>query len=113
MKLIARFFGFLLTVALVGAIAGFVMLSRYAIDLPNYQELATHEYPAVTRVLASDGRLLAEYAIEKRVFVPIRVVPKKVIDAFLSAEDKTFYEHPRVHIPGLLRPPLTNFLTPP
>ncbi|HTO82030.1 MAG TPA: penicillin-binding protein 1A [Methylomirabilota bacterium] len=109
MKLIARFFGFLLTVALVGAIAGFVMLSRYAIDLPDYQELATHEYPAVTRVLASDGRLLAEYAIEKRVFVPIRVVPKKVIDAFLSAEDKTFYEHPGIDIPGIVRAALTNF----
>ncbi len=109
MKLIARFFGFLLTVALVGAIAGFVMLSRYAIDLPDYQELATHEYPAVTRVLASDGRLLAEYAIEKRVFVPIRVVPKTVIDAFLSAEDKTFYEHPGIDLPGIVRAALTNF----
>src|SRR5262245_1967445 len=109
MRLIARFFGFLLTVTLVGAIAGFVMLSRYAVDLPDYQELATHEYPAVTRVLASDGRLLAEYAIEKRVFVPIRVVPKKVIDAFLSAEDKTFYEHPGIDLPGIVRAALTNF----
>ena len=109
MKLIARFFGFLLVVAAAGAIAGFVMLSRYAADLPDFETLANYDPPIVTRVLASDGRLLAEYAVEKRVFVPIRAVPKPVIDAFLSAEDKTFYEHPGIDIPGIIRAALTNF----
>src|SRR5262245_12471555 len=98
MKLIARFFGFLLVVAAAAAIAGFVMLSRDAADLPDFETLANYDPPIVTRVLASDGRLLAEYAVEKRVFVPIRAVPKSVIDAFLSAEDKTFYEHPGIDI---------------
>jgi len=109
MKLIARFFGFLLTVAAAAAIVGFVMLSRYAADLPDFQALANYDPPIVTRVLAADGRLLAEYAIEKRVFVPIRAVPKPIIDAFLSAEDKTFYEHPGIDIPGIIRAALTNF----
>ena len=45
-------------------------------------------------MLAGDGRLLAEYAIEKRIFVPIGAIPKRVISAFLAAEDKNFYSHP-------------------
>ena len=45
----------------------------------------------MTRVHAGDGQLLAEFAIEKRAFVPIEAMPKRVINAFLSAEDKNFY----------------------
>jgi penicillin-binding protein 1A len=62
----------------------------------------------VTRVLAGDGRLLAEYAIEKRVYVPIRAIPRRVIDAFLAAEDKTFYEHPGIDVPGIANAVIIN-----
>jgi penicillin-binding protein 1A len=62
-------------------------------DLPNYQQLAHYEPPIMTRLQAGDGRLLAEYATERRVFVPIAAIPKRVINAFLSAEDKNFYTH--------------------
>ena len=62
----------------------------------------------MTRVLAGDGRLLAEYAIEKRVYVPIRAIPRRVIDAFLAAEDKTFYEHPGIDVPGIVNAILIN-----
>jgi len=62
-------------------------------DLPDYQQLARYQPAIATRVLAGDGRLLAEYATERRVFVPITAIPKPVIAAFLAAEDKNFYSH--------------------
>ncbi|MGH7053880.1 MAG: penicillin-binding protein 1A [Stellaceae bacterium] len=63
-------------------------------QLPNYQQLAHYEPPIATRVYAADGRLLAEYAKERRIFVPIEAIPPLVKQAFLAAEDKNFYvEH--------------------
>jgi penicillin-binding protein 1A len=101
MRLLIRIASTLLLLLLVGTLVGYLMLLRISADLPDYQQLANYEYPVVTRVLASDGRLLAEYAIEKRVYVPIRAIPRRVIDAFLAAEDKTFYEHPGIDLPGI------------
>ena len=78
-----------------GAVAGGVFVGLtiwyFGRDLPDYQQLARYEPPIMTRVHAGDGRLLAEYATERRVFVPIAAIPKRVINAFLSAEDKNFY----------------------
>ncbi|MGB9140689.1 MAG: transglycosylase domain-containing protein, partial [Aestuariivirga sp.] len=62
-------------------------------DLPDYKQLASYEPPVMTRIHASDGSLLAEYADERRLFVPINSVPKRLIQAYISAEDKTFYTH--------------------
>lgn len=82
----------LLTVAIV--VAGVVYLFyHYGQDLPDHKQLAAYEPATMTRVHAGDGRLIAEYATEKRVFVPISAMPKRVVDAFLSAEDKNFYDH--------------------
>ena len=78
-------------------------------DLPDYQQLADYEPPIVTRVHAGDGRLLAEYASERRVFVPISAIPPRVVDAFLAAEDKNFYSHYGIDLPSILRAALTNF----
>ena len=82
---------FLLAVSAAGA--GLFIFYKYGADLPDYRQLATYRPPITTRVYAGDGRLLAEYAIEKRIFVPVSAFPKTVIDAFLAAEDKNFYEH--------------------
>ncbi len=62
-------------------------------DLPDYKQLASYEPPVMTRIHAADGSLLAEYADQRRLFVPINSVPKRLIQAYLSAEDKTFYAH--------------------
>jgi penicillin-binding protein 1A len=77
-------------------------------DLPDYQQLANYQPPITTRVLAGDGRLLAEYATERRVFVPISVIPKRVIAAFLAAEDKNFYSHHGVDPVSMLRAAVTD-----
>ena len=76
----------------VGAIVGIYW--HYGQGLPDYQQLADYEPPMVTRVHAGDGRLLAEFSRQKRVFVPIEAIPKLLVKAVLSAEDKKFYEHP-------------------
>ncbi|HEX5079366.1 MAG TPA: penicillin-binding protein 1A [Geminicoccaceae bacterium] len=106
----------LLIVALVGllllAAAGvggtFYIVERYGTDLPDYRQLADYRPPTVTRVYAGDGRLMQEYAQEKRVFVPVEAMPKRLIQAFLAAEDKNFYSHPGIDLLGIVRAALDN-----
>ncbi|HER27217.1 MAG TPA: penicillin-binding protein 1A, partial [Rhodospirillales bacterium] len=73
-----------------------------------YRQLADYEPPVMTRVHAGDGRLLAEYAIENRVFIPVQAMPKLVINAFLSAEDKNFYSHQGIDFLGVARAIIVN-----
>jgi penicillin-binding protein 1A len=88
-------------------VAGFYvwMASR---DLPDYERLAKYEPPVMTRIHAADGTLMAEYARERRIFVPINVIPKVVIQAFLSAEDRRFYEHGGLDFVGIARALVRN-----
>ena len=81
-----------LLAALAGGAIAFVFF-HYGRDLPDHNQLAAYEPPVMTRVHAGDGRLLAEHAREKRLFVPVSAMPKRVVQAFLAAEDKSFYEH--------------------
>src|SRR5258707_48672 len=87
----------LISLAVLGVIGVAAVVSMalfyFGRDLPDYKALANYQPPIVTRAYASDGRLLAEFATEKRVFVPVESVPPLVIHAFLSAEDKNFYTH--------------------
>ncbi|HEY1962953.1 MAG TPA: penicillin-binding protein 1A, partial [Rhizomicrobium sp.] len=71
--------------------------------LPNVDQLKNYQPPVTTRVYASNGDLLGEYARERRFFVPVAFVPKLVIDAFTSAEDKNFFHHPGVDPSGIIR----------
>ena len=82
----------------------------YGRDLPDYQQLANYEPPVVTRIHAGDGALLAEYANEKRLFVPVRAMPPQLVEAFVSAEDKGFYQHFGVDLRALARASITNLL---
>jgi len=98
----------LMLVALCGAAAGLWVFYHYGRGLPDYQQLADYEPPTVTRVHAGDGRLIAQYAIENRVFVPVDAMPKRVTDAFIAAEDKNFYTHPGIDFEGVLRALIIN-----
>lgn len=95
--------------ALVVVAAVSFILNQAASDLPAYSQLKDYEPPVITRVHAGDGRLLAEFAQEKRVFVPIDEIPQRVKNAFISAEDKNFYTHMGVDSMAILRAALTNF----
>ncbi|MGH7092437.1 MAG: penicillin-binding protein 1A [Stellaceae bacterium] len=90
-----------------GAFAG-VTIWYFGRDLPDYQQLANYEPPITTFVHGGDGRLLAEYATERRIFVPISAIPKRVIDAFISAEDKNFYTHHGIDPVSMLRAAITD-----
>ena len=90
--------------ALVGAVAAFALIiATFGKDLPDYSQLKDYQPPVVTRIYAGDGRLVAEYAQEKRVFIPIDAVPDIVKDAFIAAEDKNFYRHSGVDYTAIFR----------
>ena len=93
MKTLGIVLGSLVLLAvLVGAGIAFVFF-HYGRDLPDHNQLAAYEPPVMTRVYAGDGRLLDEHAREKRLFVPLVAMPRRLIQAFLAAEDKAFYQH--------------------
>lgn len=109
-----RYFFILMFMALLGllaaAAAGLYGLWYYGRDLPDYQQLANYQPPVTTRVHAGDGRLIAEFARERRLFVPIAAMPNHVIQAFLSAEDKNFFTHPGIDPVGIARAVVQNIL---
>ncbi|MFZ0693633.1 MAG: penicillin-binding protein 1A [Alphaproteobacteria bacterium] len=108
LRIIGILFGLLLLLALAGAGAGLYFFYHYGRGLPDYQQLADYEPPTVTRLHAGDGTLIAEYATEKRVFVPVDAIPKRVTNAFISAEDKNFYSHHGVDVEGVFRAVFTD-----
>jgi penicillin-binding protein 1A len=98
-----------IAVLAISVFAGIALyLYKLSQDLPDYGSLANYQPPITTRVYANDGSLIAEYARERRLFVPIESIPRGVIDAFLSAEDKDFYTHPGVDLNGVMRAVYTN-----
>ncbi len=107
MRLLLRFMGFLFAAGtilfLVGVAGVAAAVWHFSRDLPDYSQLQDYEPPVMTRVHASDGSLLAEYAKERRLYLPIQAVPKSVINAFLAAEDKNFYEHGGLDFYGMAR----------
>ena len=80
----------------------------FSIGLPDYKKLSNYQPPISSRVYSNDGKLIAEYAIQKRLFVPYQSIPQKVINSFLSAEDKNFFNHPGVDAKGILRAVIKN-----
>ncbi|WP_375665552.1 penicillin-binding protein 1A [Bartonella sp. TT121SHDZB] len=99
---------FCIAVGLCGAITWGVMTSGQANALPDYEVLSLYEPPVMTRVHASDGRLMAEFATKHRLYLPIQSIPKLVINAFISAEDKNFYHHFGLDPEGLSRALINN-----
>jgi penicillin-binding protein 1A len=107
MKMLLRFLGFLVAagaiVFIVAVATGAGLLWHFSKDLPDYSQLQDYEPPVMTRVHASDGSLVAEYATQRRLYIPIQAVPKRVINAFLAAEDRNFYEHNGLDFGGIIR----------
>src|ERR1700759_4090013 len=107
MKLLLRFMGFLfaagtiLFIVGIAAVAG--LLWHFSKDLPDYSQLQDYEPPVMTRVHAADGSLLGEYSKERRAYLPIQARPKLIINSFLAAEDKNFYEHGGIDFSGMAR----------
>jgi penicillin-binding protein 1A len=113
MRLIFRFFAFLFAGAtFVGLLAACVVgyaIWKFSKDLPEHAQLQNYEPPVMTRVHAGNGELLAEHAKERRLYIPIQAMPRLMISAFLSAEDKNFYKHNGIDPEGIARAVITNF----
>ncbi len=104
LRRIILFFGLGLGVVIAAAVLGGVIyIFSVTRDLPSVEALRDYTPPVTTRVYAGDGTLLGEYARERRIFVPITFVPKLITEAFTSAEDKNFYNHPGIDPSGIMR----------
>ncbi len=84
------------------------VLWTYSNDIPDYKFLKNYKPPVSSKVYSGEGELVADFSQEKRVFVPYSSIPKNVINAFLSAEDKNFFLHPGVDAKGVLRAVVNN-----
>ena len=101
-------FGLGFTAGIIGLIIVGVLIFIWTRDLPTVDELAEYRPAQMTRVHAGDGKIIAEYAREHRVFVPIEAIPKDLQHAFVAAEDQRYYEHSGIDWRGLIRSQLSN-----
>jgi len=99
---------FIISICILGLLFLFSTLWYFSSDLPDYKILANYKPPMSSRVHSSEGQLIAEYALQKRIFIPYDFVPKKVINSFLSAEDKNFFSHPGIDAKSITRAIIKN-----
>ncbi|MGN6466708.1 MAG: transglycosylase domain-containing protein, partial [Rhizobiaceae bacterium] len=107
-RLLGYFFGVGVMLALLAAAGVALYVGNLTKDLPDYEVLAKYEPPVTTRFHAADGSLMAEYADERRLYLPIQAIPDRVKAAFISAEDKNFYTHPGIDVQGIARAVITD-----
>ena len=97
-----------LTVCLVSIFVVFGTLWAFSNKIPDYKFLKSYKPPVSSKMYSGNGDLVADFSKEKRIFIPYSTIPKNVINAFLSAEDKNFFTHPGVDAKGVLRATLNN-----
>jgi penicillin-binding protein 1A len=107
LRFILNIFGFFFSAATIGAVFIVMILGgvfwMYGRDLPDHQALASYEPATISRVYSIQGRVMDEFARERRMFTPVDEIPDIVKHAFVSAEDKHFYEHKGYDIQGILK----------
>ncbi|MEC6986937.1 MAG: transglycosylase domain-containing protein, partial [Pseudomonadota bacterium] len=107
-KFLRNIFILIASFILLSAILIISILWTYSNDLPDYKFLKNYKPPVSSKVYSGNGDLVADFSKEKRVFVPFNSIPKNVINAFLSAEDKNFFKHPGVDAKGVIRAVINN-----
>jgi|TARA_B110000208_G_scaffold69767_1_gene90029 penicillin-binding protein 1A len=98
----------ILSLGLLSAFSILAVLWAFSNNLPDYKFLKSYKPPVSSKVYSGDGELVNDFSTEKRIFVPYNAISKKVINAFLSAEDKNFFSHPGVDAKGVLRAVINN-----
>ena len=91
-----------------GSVAAYGLYRSLEADLPAYTWLADYAPQQMSRIYAGDSRLMAELATERRVFVPIEAIPRRLQQAFIAAEDQNFESHRGVDPIAVLRAAITN-----
>ena len=84
------------------------ILWAFSNKLPDYKFLKSYKPPVSSKVYAGEGQLVSDFSKEKRIFVPFNSIPVKVINSFLSAEDKNFFSHPGVDAKGVIWATINN-----
>jgi penicillin-binding protein 1A len=107
-NLIKNIFIALLSFLLLLSIIILGILWNFSHNIPDYKFLKNYKPPVSSKVYSGNGDLVANFSKEKRIFVPYASIPKNVINAFLSAEDKNFFSHPGVDAKGVLRAIINN-----
>ncbi len=98
----------ILSISLLSFIIVLSILWTYSNQLPDYKFLKNYKPPVSSKLYSGSGELVNDYSTEKRIFIPYNSIPKIVINAFLSAEDKNFFTHPGVDAKGVLRAVIKN-----
>ena len=106
LRFIGSFFGAIFTMVTMGLLFAALTIGgifyMYSTDLPSHESLATYAPPTISRIYSAEGKIMDEFATERRLFVPIEDIPQMVKDAFVSAEDKHFYSHAGYDVMGMV-----------
>ncbi len=107
-RIIKNIFILILSFGLLSAFSLLAVLWAFSNNLPDYKFLKSYKPSVSSKVYSGDGELVNDFSTEKRIFVPYNAISEKVINSFLSAEDKNFYSHPGVDAKGVLRAAINN-----
>ncbi len=107
-RILKFFFTLILSGVLIGGIAVFAILWVFSNKLPDYKFLKNYKPSVSSKVYSGEGELVSDFSAQKRIFVPYNSIPKKVINSFLSSEDKNFFSHPGVDAKGVVRAIINN-----
>ena len=108
-RIIKNIFIVIISFGLLSSVSILAILWAFSNNLPDYKILKSYKPPVSSKVYSGDGELVNDFSTEKRIFVPYNAISEKVINSFLSAEDKNFYTHPGVDAKGVLRAIINNF----
>ncbi len=115
MKNISKFIKislFLISISTIISIAGsFYLLWKISPELPSYDKIINYKPSLSSRIYSSDGMLLKSFYIQERIFIPINRIPDQIKNAFISAEDKKFYNHFGVDVVAIFRAAFTNIIS--
>ena len=107
-KVIKNLVFYVFFLIILSVISIVIILWTYSNELPDYKFLKNYKPPVSSKLYSGEGELVIDFATEKRIFIPYNSIPKIVINSFLSAEDKNFFDHPGVDAKGVLRAVYNN-----
>ena len=107
-RIIKNIFILISTVGLLSILFLLALLWAFSNNLPDYKFLKNYKAPVSSKVYSGNGELINDFSTEKRIFVPYNAISLKVINSFLSAEDKNFFSHPGVDAKGVMRATINN-----
>jgi hypothetical protein len=101
----------LILISSIGLLTTFILLAilwAFSSNLPDYKFLKNYKPSVSSKVYSGEGELVNDFSTKKRIFVPYKAIPEKIINSFLSAEDKNFFSHPGVDAKGVVRAVINN-----